>query len=61
MREQNISQCSHTGSVFAEQASHPGGGAVYELSLPQTAAVAGAVGWCFELAPAVHWSPHCVV
>lgn len=59
--EQNISQCFHTFSVFKEQASHPGGGTVSELPLPQMAAVAGAVGWCFVLAPAVRWFPHCVV
>ncbi len=59
--EQNISQCFQPVSVFKEQASHSGGGTVSELPLPQTAAVAGAVGWCFPLAPAVRWSPHCVV
>lgn len=59
--EQNISQCFQPVSVFKEQASYSGGGTVSELPLPQTAAVAGAVGWCFALAPAVRWSPHCVV
>lgn len=53
--------CFHTVFVFEEQASYPGGATVSELSLPQTAAVAGAVGCCFALAPAVRWSPHCVV